>query len=66
MQVASLDHSLWFHRDFRMDQWLLHVMKSPNASGERGLSLGSIYTQDGKLVATTAQEGLIRNKKIEQ
>ncbi len=63
MQVASLDHSLWFHRDFRMDQWLLHVMKSPNASGGRGLSFGSIYTQDGKLVATTAQEGLIRNRK---
>ncbi|MFH1152466.1 MAG: acyl-CoA thioesterase II [Pseudomonadota bacterium] len=60
MQVASLDHSMWFHREFRMDDWLLYVMKSPNACKGRGLSIGSIFTRDGKLVATVAQEGLIR------
>jgi acyl-CoA thioesterase-2 len=60
MQVASLDHTLWFHRDFRMDDWLLHAMKSPNACKGRGLSIGSVFTRDGRLVATVAQEGLIR------
>lgn len=60
MQVASLDHAMWFHRDFRMDDWLLYVIHSPNASKARGLNHGSIYTRDGVLVASTAQEGLIR------
>ena len=60
MQVASLDHAMWFHREFRMDDWLLYVMKSPNACKGRGLSIGSIFTREGKLVATVAQEGLIR------
>jgi len=60
MQVASLDHSIWFHRRFRMDDWLLYVMKSPNAGRGRGLSFGSIYTRQGVLVASVAQEGLIR------
>jgi acyl-CoA thioesterase-2 len=60
MQMASLDHAMWFHRDFRMDDWLLYVMHSPNASGARGLSFGRVYTLDGKLVASVAQEGLIR------
>ena len=60
MQVASLDHAMWFHRDFRMDQWLLYIMTSPNANRARGLSSGRIYSQDGKLVASIAQEGLIR------
>jgi acyl-CoA thioesterase-2 len=60
MQVASLDHAMWFHRDFRMDDWLLYVMQSPNAGKARGLNNGRIYTQDGKLVASVAQEGLIR------
>ncbi|MBC2714061.1 MAG: acyl-CoA thioesterase II [Desulfobacteraceae bacterium] len=60
MQVASLDHGMWFHRDFRMDDWLLYVIHSPNASKARGLNHGSIYTKDGILVASTAQEGLIR------
>ncbi|MCD4715792.1 MAG: acyl-CoA thioesterase II [Desulfobacterales bacterium] len=60
MQTASLDHAMWFHRDFRMDDWLLYVMHSPNASGARGLSFGRVYTMDGKLVASVAQEGLIR------
>jgi acyl-CoA thioesterase-2 len=51
---------MWFHRDFRMDDWLLYVIHSPNASKSRGLNHGSIYTRDGILVASTAQEGLIR------
>lgn len=63
MQVASLDHSMWFHRPFRMDEWLLHVVESPSASGGRGLVRGRFFTKDGHLVATTAQEGLIRMKK---
>jgi acyl-CoA thioesterase-2 len=60
MQVASLDHSMWYHREVRMDQWLLYAMESPNAHKARGLAIGRIFTQDGKLVATVAQEGLIR------
>ena len=60
LQVASLDHSMWFHRDFRMDDWLLYVLKSPSASKGRGLNFGSIYTRDGMLVASVAQEGLYR------
>ena len=60
MQVASLDHSIWFHREFKMDDWLLYVMKSPTASKARGLNIGSIFTRQGVLVATVAQEGLIR------
>jgi acyl-CoA thioesterase-2 len=63
MQVASLDHSIWFHREFRIDDWLLYVMKSPNACKGRGLNIGSIYTRDGALVASVAQEGLIRPLK---
>lgn len=62
MQVASLDHVMWFHRPFRVDQWLLHVMDSPAASGARGLVRGRIYTEAGELVASTAQEGLIRQR----
>jgi len=60
MQVASLDHAMWFHRDFRMDDWLLYTMRSPSASGARGLNSGQIFTRDGKLVASVVQEGLIR------
>ena len=60
MQVASLDHAMWFHRDFRLDDWLLYAMNSPSASGARGLSFGRIFTRDGRLVATVAQEGLMR------
>jgi len=63
MQVASLDHSIWFHREFAMDDWLLYVMKSPTACNGRGLNIGSIYTRDGSLVATVAQEGLLRPLK---
>lgn len=59
-QVASLDHALWFHRPFRADQWLLYAMDSPSASNARGLGRGQIYAQDGRLVASVAQEGLMR------
>ena len=60
MQVASLDHSMWFHRQVRMDDWLLYAMESPNAHKARGLAIGRIFAEDGRLVATVAQEGLIR------
>jgi acyl-CoA thioesterase-2 len=60
VQVASLDHAMWFHRPFRADQWLLYVQDSPSASGARGFNRGAIYTRDGALVASVAQEGLIR------
>ena len=60
VHMASLDHAMWFHRDFRIDQWLLYVMKSPSASNARGLAIGDVFTQDGSLIATIAQEGLIR------
>ena len=58
--MASLDHGLWFHRALRVDQWLLYAIDSPNASGARGYSRGQVFTEDGMLVASTAQEGLIR------
>lgn len=64
MQAASLDHAMWFHRDFRVDEWLLYEMDSPNASASRGMNFGRIFTQDGKLVATTAQEGLMRLREV--
>jgi acyl-CoA thioesterase-2 len=60
MQAASLDHSIWFHRPFRADQWWLYDQHSPSASGGRGLIFASVFTQDGRLVASVAQEGLIR------
>jgi acyl-CoA thioesterase-2 len=61
MQVASLDHAMWFHREFRMDEWLLYAMDSPSAGHARGFSRGNIFTRDGRLVASTVQEGLIRH-----
>ena len=60
LQAASLDHAVWFHRAFRIDEWLLYVMDSPAASGARGFTRGSVFTREGKLVASTAQEGLLR------
>lgn len=60
MQVASIDHAMWFHRDFRMDDWLLYEIRSPSASHARGLNFGNIFTRDGRLIASTVQEGLIR------
>ncbi len=60
MQVATIDHAMWFHRPFRMDDWLLHDIESPSASNARGLVRGQIYDRQGRLVASTAQEGLMR------
>ena len=60
VQVASLDHAMWFHRSFRADEWLLYDQDSPSASGARGFNRGLIYNQTGKLVASTTQEGLLR------
>jgi acyl-CoA thioesterase II len=60
MQVASLDHAMWFHRPFRADAWLLYSCDSPTAQGARGLSRGMIFSADGRLVASTAQEGMMR------
>jgi len=60
VRPASLDHAMWFHRDFRLDDWLLYSLDSPSASGARGLCRGSIFTRDGRLVASTAQEGMLR------
>jgi len=60
VQMASLDHAMWFHRPFRVDDWLLYSLDSPTAQNARGLARGLIYTRDGKLVASVAQEGLIR------
>ena len=59
-QMASLDHTIWFHKPFRADEWWLYDQWSPSAQGARGLAFGRIFTQDGTLVATVAQEGLIR------
>ena len=58
--MASLDHAMWFHRDVRVDDWLLYACDSPNAGGSRGLARGMIYDRAGRLVASTAQEGMIR------
>lgn len=63
MQVASLDHALWFHGELRMDDWLLYAMDSPWAGNSRGFSRGSVYNRAGKLVASVTQEGLIRHRK---
>jgi acyl-CoA thioesterase-2 len=60
LQHASLDHAVWFHRPSNFSEWHLYVQKSPSASGARGFNLGEIYARDGRLVASTAQEGLIR------
>ncbi|MFT2112245.1 acyl-CoA thioesterase domain-containing protein [Marinomonas sp. 2405UD68-3] len=63
LNIASLDHSIWFHRSFRLDDWLLYVADSPSAGSARGFVRGQIYNQDGVLVASTVQEGLLRYKK---
>jgi acyl-CoA thioesterase-2 len=64
LSEASLDHAMWFHRKARVDQWLLYVQESPSAQSGRGLSLGRIFTADGILVATVAQEGMLRIPEI--
>ena len=60
LKAASLDHAMWFHRFGRVDEWLLYVQESPNATGGRGLSLGRIFNRDGVLLASVAQEGMVR------
>ncbi|MDQ7972502.1 MAG: acyl-CoA thioesterase II [Rhodocyclaceae bacterium] len=60
VRAASVDHAMWFHRDFRFDDWLLYVIDSPSAGGARGLCRGSVFARDGRLVASTAQEGMLR------
>ncbi|WP_145566873.1 acyl-CoA thioesterase II [Yersinia aleksiciae] len=60
VQIATIDHSMWFHRPFRLDDWLLYAVESTSASGARGFVRGQIYNQQGVLVASTVQEGVIR------
>jgi len=60
MQVASLDHAMWFHRPLDLNQWLLYAIDSPSASDARGFARGNIFTEGGELIASTVQEGLIR------
>lgn len=61
--IASLDHSIWFHAPFRADRWMLYVTESPRTSGGRGLNFGHVYSADGLLIASVAQEGLMRIRK---
>src|SRR5256714_13824736 len=63
IMAASLAHALWFHRPFRADEWLLYAQDSPNLSGARGFSRGLIFTREGVLVASVAQEGLLRERR---
>jgi acyl-CoA thioesterase-2 len=63
IMAASLDHALWFHRPFRADEWLLYAQDSPNLAGSRGFARGLIFTADGTLVASVAQEGLLRQRR---
>lgn len=62
LRMASLDHAMWFHRPARADEWVLYTQNSPSASGGRGLALGRMFSQDGVLLATVAQEGMVRLK----
>jgi acyl-CoA thioesterase II len=66
LQVASLDHALWFHRPFRADEWLLYAQESPTSGGARGLTRGSLFSRDGQLIASVVQEGLIRPMRREE
>jgi len=61
--MASIDHAMWFHRPLRVDEWLLYAVESPSASGARGFARASVFSRDGRLVASTAQEGLVRPRK---
>ena len=63
IMMASIDHAMWFHRPLRMDQWLLYALESPSASNARGFARASVFSQDGRLIASTAQEGLVRVKR---
>ena len=61
--IASLDHSIWFHAPFNADRWMLYVTESPRTSGGRGLNFGHVYSDEGVLIASVAQEGLMRIRK---
>ena len=61
--MASIDHAMWFHRPLRVDDWLLYAVESPSASGARGFARAGVYSRDGRLVASTAQEGLVRLRR---
>lgn len=63
LQVATIDHSMWYHRLFKIDDWLLYAIESPSASGGRGFVKGQIYDRQGVLVATAVQEGVIRKRR---
>jgi acyl-CoA thioesterase-2 len=63
IMAASLDHAMWFHRPFRADDWLLYAQDSPSSAGARGFARGLIFASDGTLVASVAQEGLIRERR---
>ena len=63
IQLASLDHAMWFHRPFRADDWLLYVQDSPTAFGARGYCRGAVFDRQGRLVASTVQEGLMRPRQ---
>jgi acyl-CoA thioesterase-2 len=63
MFLASLDHAMWFHRPFRVDEWLLYAQHTPSASGGRGFVTGSVFNPDGTLAVSVAQEGLVRSRR---
>ena len=63
LMLATIDHAMWFHRDFRMDEWLLYALESPSASNARGFTRGNVFNREGILVASVTQEGLLRQKK---
>jgi acyl-CoA thioesterase-2 len=64
--MASIDHAMWFHRPLRVDDWLLYAVESPSASGARGFARAGVYARDGRLVASTAQEGLVRLRRAKE
>jgi hypothetical protein len=66
LNAVEISNLMWFHREFRMDEWLLYVMTNPNACKARGLSNGRVYTREGKLVASVTQEGLIRCQSLKK
>ena len=63
LMLASLDHAIWSHRPFRIDDWLLYVQDSPSSAGNRAFCRGTLFTRSGELVASAAQEGLVRERK---
>ncbi|MGL4858141.1 MAG: acyl-CoA thioesterase II, partial [Enterobacteriaceae bacterium] len=64
MQVATLNHAMWFHRPFRADEWFLYAIDTPSASGARGFVRGQFYNRSGALIASTVQEGVIRHRPV--